>query len=166
MSRIDNQRIKEMTPSPPTQDITFWHAMKPRWGDMDALGHVNNALYFKYFEEARIAFLEALYQGKPFDTQGEGPILATISCQFKKTLHYPQAFWIGLGLNHLGGKSMTLTYTLVLSEDESLVATGDSVLVWMDYQSGLTKAIPAWLRDRLHERPACTLNQWRSAVAQ
>ena len=58
-----------------------------RWGDMDAYGHVNNAVYFRYMEQARIDLLEAL--GVPIDTRVQGPVIVNAACTFLAPLNYP-----------------------------------------------------------------------------
>ena len=63
--------------------------MPVRWGDMDAFNHVNNVVYLRYFESARIAYFERLGFGISIAEQGIGPILASTSCEFKFPLTYP-----------------------------------------------------------------------------
>ena len=58
-----------------------------RWGDMDAMGHVNNTVYFRYMEQARISWFESLAVGP--DPRGSGPIIVNASCSFMKELVYP-----------------------------------------------------------------------------
>ncbi|MGZ6208377.1 MAG: acyl-CoA thioesterase, partial [Syntrophales bacterium] len=59
------------------------------WGEMDAMNHVNNIVYFRYFESARIAYFEKADMFSYMTETGIGPILATISCKFKIPLSYP-----------------------------------------------------------------------------
>jgi acyl-CoA thioester hydrolase len=61
--------------------------MRMRWGDMDALGHMNNTVYFRYFEQARIAWFDAI--GADYKKLPEGPILGSIACRFVLPAVYP-----------------------------------------------------------------------------
>jgi acyl-CoA thioester hydrolase len=118
-----------------------------RWGDMDALGHVNNATYFVYCESARMSFfkaidLEALTAGGSL-----GPALVTATCNFKQQVKHPATLDIGLVVSRIGGKSFTLEYGLF--EGERLVADGSSVVVWVNYAEGSSQALPEPLRTSL-----------------
>ncbi len=123
--------------------IKFETVVTVRWGDMDALGHVNNAVYFSYMEQARIDWL-ATMQDK-LDLKGQGPILATARCQYHKPLHYPADLRIRLSNEPPGNRSFLLRYAMFL-EDESLVAEGETVIVWMDFSQGKAVPLPQPLR--------------------
>jgi acyl-CoA thioester hydrolase len=125
----------------------LWITQEVRWGDLDALGHVNNANYFVYCESVRMEFftridLKALTEGGAL-----GPALVTATCNFKKQVHHPATLEVGLTVARIGGKSFTLEYGL-FSGDE-LVADGSSVVVWADYEKGQSLALPDALRETL-----------------
>lgn len=105
-----------------------------RWGDMDALNHLNNTVYFRLMEEARMqVFLEA---GLPVPA-GEGPVLAHASCDFIKPVTYPATVRVRHRVVALGRSSMTLDIELFAAGDEAAMhARGRNVLVWMDYRAG------------------------------
>ena len=67
--------------------IVFEMEIPIRWGDMDAMGHVNNTVYFRYMEQARISWFEAL--GLQPDPLGEGPVIVNAACTFARQLEYP-----------------------------------------------------------------------------
>ncbi len=118
-----------------------------RWGDMDALGHVNNATYFVYCESVRMSFfraidLEALTAGGT-----HGPALVTATCNFKRQVKHPATLDIGLVVSRIGGKSFTLGYGIF--EGEHLVADGSSVVVWVNYAEGTSQPLPDALRTAL-----------------
>jgi acyl-CoA thioester hydrolase len=113
--------------------------LQVRWGDMDALGHVNNAEYLRYFEQSRIAWLEGL--GYPTTGKGTGPILAKASVTFLKPVVYPSEVEVRLYASHVGNSSFTLASEIVNGRDAAERFTeGEFVTVWVDY--GASKSIP------------------------
>lgn len=118
-----------------------------RWGDMDAFGHVNNTVYFRYFEQARI---DALYAAFP-DGWPEGglPILAATSAEFKRPIHFPATVRVRVAGGVPGRSSFMHYYELTLESDpDTVVATGEARLVWVD-ANGRPVSIPDALRATL-----------------
>lgn len=113
------------------------------WGQMDAFQHVNNVVYFRYFESARIAYFERTgVVGDP----GVGPILAHTSCRFRAPLTYPDTIRVGARVTELGADRFTMEYAVASEKLGRLAATGDGVIVSFDYQAGEKAALPkAWL---------------------
>lgn len=119
-----------------------------RWGDMDAFGHVNNAVFFTYCESARIAFFAAVDTAGLAAAAGPGqrlgPGLVSASLDFRRQVHYPADIDVGLRVGRIGGKSYTLEYGLFVAGADEVVAEGTSVVVWVDYaaKGGLGEALP------------------------
>lgn len=112
------------------------------WGEMDALGHVNNARFFVWFESARIALFErvGVLADKP---RAVGPILATASCDFLVPVVYPGDIAVGARVSKLGNTSFTIDYAVVREDaQERLCARGSSVVVLIDYASGEKVRVP------------------------
>ena len=105
------------------------------WGDMDALGHVNNARYFDYFQQARIEWLESLNIGM---RQKTGPVVIHIACTFLKPVVYPATLILHSSLHSLGRSSLVMDHDLF--QGENLMAQGVCKIVWVDYT--LNKSIP------------------------
>ena len=123
------------------------HSMKlqVRWGDMDALGHVNNAEYLRYFEQSRIAWLESL--GFPTNGKGTGPILAKVTVTYLKPVVYPSELEVRLYAAHVGNSSFTVTSDIVNGRDASeRFTTGEFVTVWVDYDAEKSVPVPEKLR--------------------
>ena len=120
-----------------------------QWGDMDSLGHVNNARYFTWFESARMA----LFQEVEMATVGapsRGPILARTDCEFLAPLEWPGEITVGTRISRIGTKSFTMEYAIARTDTpERLVATGEGVIVMGDYSRGETVEIDEALRERL-----------------
>lgn len=112
-----------------------------QWGDMDALGHVNNAKFFTWFESARIALFLRL--GVAVDGGGFGPILATTTCDFLKPVVYPASVRVRARLTKVGETSMTMEYGIEDAKDASIkYARGTSVAVLVDYATGKKVRVP------------------------
>ncbi len=112
-----------------------------QWGEMDALGHVNNANYFKYFEAARIQYFEKMSVGEITNTSETGPILATISCQYKRAVSYPDQLTVAISVVKIGNTSLQMDYQVYSKQLDGIAATGSSVVVWINYGSGEKIAI-------------------------
>jgi acyl-CoA thioester hydrolase len=117
--------------------------------DLDIMGHVNNAMYFTFFETARTNYMFELFELKQLQ---ELPlILASTSCEFRAPAFYGETLLVGTGVARLGSKSFDLLYR-VETEGGRLVAEGKSVQVVYDYVSGQTVAIPDLFRERVSAR--------------
>jgi acyl-CoA thioester hydrolase len=120
-------------------------AMPVRWGDMDALGHVNNILYLQYFEQSRIAWSESLGYG--LDQRSEGMILLKSSITYLKPVTYPANIEIRLYAGRLGRTSFALVNELrVEGKGDELWTEGEFLIVWFDYRAGKAAPIPTKLR--------------------
>lgn len=116
-----------------------------RWGDMDMMGHVNNAVYFRYFETSRISWLHGL--GAAPNPQAEGPVIVNAFCNFYQQLSFPG----DLLLRHYAanpGRSSFETFITMHRTDapEVLVADGGATAVWTDGPSKSARPLPDWLR--------------------
>jgi acyl-CoA thioester hydrolase len=124
--------------------------MTVRWGDMDAIGHVNNVEYFRYGESGRIAYFDALEQEDPTFWKEHGIILASMGCDFLAQVKYPAELEICTRVSRLGGSSLEMTQGIF--QNERLVAALKGVMVWFDYRAQKTLPIPghvrAWIRGR------------------
>jgi acyl-CoA thioester hydrolase len=128
---------------PPGKLVHVEH-MIMRWGDMDALGHMNNTVYFRYLEQARISWFESL--GVDYG-QGEGPILGNISCRFRIPIVYPAELAISLHVSNARNSSFVLTSEITDRSDAARVyATGEAVMVWIDLAASKSRPLPDWLR--------------------
>jgi acyl-CoA thioester hydrolase len=124
-----------------------------RWGELDALGHVNNTVFFRWFEDVRIATFA--HVGIRFDgPHGVGPILATTSCDFLAPVTYPSTVQVGCHIGRVGRTSFVMHYQV--QREGLVVARGQGVIVLVDYRSGDKVVIDEALRARLE---ACQLPQ-------
>jgi acyl-CoA thioester hydrolase len=120
-----------------------------RWGDMDAYGHVNNTVYFRFMEQCRVEYLEQL--GFKVRPEGSAPVIINAGCTFIVPLNYPGTVEIRMFGGQPGRSSIPTDYEIRLQGDDTLYATGDSKIVWMDVASGKSVPIPDELRAQLTE---------------
>lgn len=119
------------------------------WGDMDAFGHVNNTVFFRYFESARIAYLDRLEFRGADGGPGIGPILASTQCRFRRPLAYPDTVLIGARVSLLGEDRFTHEYRLVSRALNEIAAEGSGIVVAYDYGARAKCAIPTAVRARI-----------------
>lgn len=112
------------------------------WGDMDALGHVNNARYFDYFQEARIEWLRELNIGMTGKT---GPVVVHVACTFLKPVIYPATLTLLSKVHSFGTSSMIMDHDL--SQGETLMAQGHSKIVWVDYTQNKSIPLPEIIKE-------------------
>jgi acyl-CoA thioester hydrolase len=124
---------------PEHKKLTHQMVIPIRWGDMDAMGHVNNTSYFRYMESAR---LEWLFQvGGPPDPNGEGPVIVNAFCNFIKQLEYPGDVLAKHYVASPGRSSFDTFITLERTDDPGVIyAAGGATTVWVSFKA--QKSIP------------------------
>lgn len=116
-----------------------------RWADMDVNGHVNNVAFFTYFECARLEWFEAVRPRAQRD--GHGLVVAQASCNYRRTIPYPETAKVMLYAGPPGRSSFTLYYELVSAIDAAIkYADGQTVMVWVNRDSGKTQPLPDYVR--------------------
>jgi acyl-CoA thioester hydrolase len=119
-----------------------------RWGDMDAMGHVNNTVYFRYMEQCRISWFEAL--GIAPDPAGQGPVIVSASCEFRRELAYPGTVLVRQWVGDVGTSSFQTWLTLSRSDDPDTVsADGAARVVWVDFPRRKSAPLPGPVRDAI-----------------
>src|SRR4051812_14599623 len=106
----------------------------PRYSDMDSFGHINNACYLTYFEEARISFMNSIVNWK-YDWSSNGVIVARIEIDYVMPTNFRDEIYVYTSCSKIGTKSFTLEYKMVKMQDgkEVVLSKGNSVLVMFDY---------------------------------
>ena len=119
------------------------------WGEMDSLLHVNNVVYFRYFESARMAYFERIGVWQHMGETGVAPILASTQCRFRLPLTYPDTVSVGARVSEVGDDRFTMKYVVVSHVQGRIAAEGEGLLVSYDYR-GLKKApLPEETRARI-----------------
>ncbi|MBP0599694.1 acyl-CoA thioesterase [Herbaspirillum sp. LeCh32-8] len=119
-----------------------------RWGDMDALGHVNNTVYFRFMEQCRIEWLDAAFG--PTVAAVEGPVIVNAHCNFRRQMKYPASIAVQMFAGQMGRTSVETTYVIRDADDEQIIyADGGAKIVWVDFKKEKSTALPDSLRQFL-----------------
>lgn len=118
------------------------------WGEMDSLGHVNNTVYLRWFENVRFEYFERIGLNAVHRELGIGPILARTTCDFRAPVVFPDTVLLSCHCVRMGTKSFTLYNRVWSTRDARLVAEGEAIIVMMQYGEGEPRsvAIPESLR--------------------
>ncbi len=106
-----------------------------QWGDQDLFQHVNNAIYFRWFESSRVEYWHKSGLFDALQDSGLGPILASVTCNYKRQIKFPDTVMIGSKVEKLGISSVTLSHDVFSHSNNAVSATGKSVIVLFDYQA-------------------------------
>ena len=128
-------------------EFNFMYPLQVRYGDLDPQWHVNNARFNTYFEQARTAYLMALglFDGKSFFDLGL--IVADVHIAYKLPVALGQEIQIGVRVDKIGSKSMTMSYAVIDTKTAAELATSETIMVGFDYHEGKTIVIPQEWRD-------------------
>ena len=116
-----------------------------RWGDMDAMGHVNNTVYFRYMETVRIEWMRAV--GCDPDPQGQGPVIVNAFCNFYRQLEYPGDVRVKLYVSDPGRTTFETWCTMERTDQPGVVcAEGGATTIWVDFPQQKAAPLPDWMR--------------------
>lgn len=133
---------------PELGDPAFETEIRVRYGDMDAIGHVNGAVYFRYLEELRMQWLESI-DALP-DPAGTGPVLINAFCTYARQIVYPATIVARLFIGRTGRSSVDTFATLTSRHTPWIQhATGGATIVWADYKAEASLPLPDWFLARL-----------------
>ncbi len=120
-----------------------------QWGDQDALGHVNNTIFFKYFESARIHMFNESGIWSAFEKSKLYVVLAKIDCNFLRSIHYPETIIVQCGISAVGNSSITVEHQIITKSNGQLVATGQGIVVCADPIAQKSVKIPEEIKQLL-----------------
>ena len=132
-------------------EFAFQLEMDVEWGDMDALQHVNNVEYFKYFQKARIAYFEKNNSDNLFTESRISTILASTQCKFIYPLKYPDTIFVGARVDSIADEYFTMKYAVISNNNQRTVAIGDAKVVMFDYEKNQKASIPLVIKDKIIE---------------
>ena len=128
------KKLKKEYPVIISQDII--------WGDMDAFGHINNTVYFRYFENVRIEYFNRIGVLEQKKQLGVGPILASTRCNFRMPLDFPDQIHIATRSIILSAKKFSMEFVIFSESHGAIAAEGDGLIVYYDYALGKSCEIP------------------------
>ena len=120
-----------------------------QWGDQDALGHVNNTIYLRWTETARIEYIRCAGLWQLSAAAKIGPILASISCNFLRPLTYPDTIYVGARVTAIGNSSIRMAHRIVSASQQEVAAEIDSTLVLFNYDIAKPITVPAEAREAI-----------------
>lgn len=121
------------------------------WGDMDALGHVNNTVYFRYFESGRIAYFRQLGFMASVTQAEVGPILGSINCKFKYPVTFPDTVSVGVRTVHVEDDRFVIEHCVVSHAAQRIAAQGEGVIVAYDYRTRKKATLPTEIKQRIQK---------------
>ena len=130
------------------EDFPVQVRMPVAWGHLDAFGHVNNTVYFRFFEDARIACFARIGMDVLMASSKVGPILARTGCVFRRPLGFPDTITAAARIEDVGVDRFTMHYA-IFSDAVGLAAHGDGRIVMLDYGTGQKTAIPEEIRQAI-----------------
>jgi acyl-CoA thioester hydrolase len=161
-----------MRPRPEPVDIAairFWSPVEVRYSDLDAQGHVNNAVYFTYFEQARVAFIHALHlrglAAQQGWREGHAPqlqaapasdmafVIVSADCVYRRPISALAPVVVGVYEARCTHTTMELRYAVCSMDHTVVYATGSTLVASVDLASGRPRALPEWSRWELEELP-------------
>jgi acyl-CoA thioester hydrolase len=120
-----------------------------QWGDQDAFQHVNNVVYFRWYETARIAYTSRLGLFERMREQRVGPILASITSDYRRQITFPDAVHVGSRVARIGRSSLTMEHALVSASARAVAAEGRSTIVLFDYNTNTPVPYPDDVRQAI-----------------
>lgn len=144
-----------MTPDP-LADFRVVIDQPVAWGDMDSFGHVNNVVYFRYFENARVEYFHQIGWWDYLKETGIGPIVGSTQARFRRPVQYPDTLRAGAKVMSFGTDRFTIRHVLVSRTTGELVTEGDAVVVCIDYRANAKVPVPEELKRRIEELEAQT----------
>lgn len=116
------------------------------WSDLDAYGHVNNAVLFRYFEQARMEYLARCRFIESYERDRIGAILHSTSCRFRKPIFHPDTVEVGTRVTDVAEDRFTMEYVARSTAQNEVVAEGTAVVVSYDYKERRKTGLPTQVR--------------------
>ena len=130
---------------PENKKLVFEMRVPIRWGDMDAMGHVNNGSYFRYLETVRIDWMYSI--GCVPDPKGEGPVIVNAFCNFYRQLQYPGDVLIKMYASDPGRTTFETWGTMERADEPGVIyAAGGATTIWIDFPTQKAANLPDWMR--------------------
>lgn len=133
----------------PRPDHPVMVELPVQWGDMDAFGHVNNTVYLRWFETARISYFRRIGFATSPENARVAPILASTACRYRFPVTWPDTVIASASVSQMEQDRFTMDYAVYSTEHEDVAATGHGVVVTFDYGQREKMAIPQDLRDAI-----------------
>lgn len=131
--------------------FTQWTTIPVRWRDMDTNNHVNSAVFFTYFEMARMQYFRDIGLMDLKEPGKEGPAVVSNTCNYRSQVREVVELDAGVRATEVRRRSFIIEYEIYFKDSDTLVADGSTVMAWIDYKSGKAVELPQRLRDKILE---------------
>ena len=131
---------------PQLQDFSLTVDIPVQWGELDAYGHVNNTVFFRYFESVRVLYLVKCGFAESYEKDKIGAILHSTECRFRKPLFYPDTITVAGKATKVDDDRFTMAYRIVSHAQNEVVADGAGTIVSFDYNKRAKASIPPAVR--------------------
>lgn len=138
-----------MSGAAPPEPLAGWPvrlAVPVAWGEMDALGHVNNVVYLRWFESARMAYFARIGYADSAASDGHGPILHSTTARFRSPIEWPDEVIVATRISEVGEDRFTMEYRVWSRAQDRLAAEGSGIVVSYDYRRRTKIALPGPIR--------------------
>ncbi len=136
---------------PEQKKLVYQMHIPIRWGDMDAMNHVNNTTYFRYLETCRIDWMVSI-RCQP-DPAGEGPVIVNAFCNFYKQLEYPGNVLMKMYVSDPARTTFESWATMERLDQPGIIcAAGGATTIWVDFPQKKAKPLPDWIRQIVSEQ--------------
>jgi len=133
---------------PEHKKLVYEMTIPIRWGDMDAMNHVNNTTYFRYLETVRIDWMRSI--GCQPDPKGEGPVIVNAFCNFYKQLEYPGDVLVKMYVSDPARSTFESWGTMSRTDDPDVIyAAGGATTIWVNFPAQKSAPLPDWMRRHL-----------------
>lgn len=122
-----------------------------QWGDQDALGHVNNVVFFRWWETARIDYCRKLGLMRDDASLAIGTVLAAMQCDFRRQLTFPDTVRIGSRLARVGNSSIRIEHRLISLTQNEIAAEAVSTIVAFDFEDQVPLSVPDNMRSGMRK---------------
>lgn len=137
------------SPSPLLCEYPLITTIPILWGDEDAFAHVNNLAYLRWCETARVEYMQRVAIWSETPPVGTGPILASVRCDYKIPLNYPDTIDVGTRVSAIGNSSVRMEQIVVSRALDAVAAVVESTLVMLDYNAGRPVRVSEEIRDSI-----------------
>jgi len=117
-----------------------------QWGELDAYGHINNTVFFRWFESARIEYLTRSGMVRTMERDQIGAILHSTSCRFRRPVFFPDTIEVGGRAREVGDDRFAMEYVVVSHEQNAVVGEGTAIIVAYDYSAHAKAPLPDEVR--------------------
>ena len=129
------------------KDYPVIYEQQVAWGDMDAFGHVNNVIYYRYIESARLCYLDKL---NIFE-QDIYTVVASNQCKYIQLVLYPDRLKIGARVDEIRNSAFRMHYSIWSEKLNNIIATGEAVIVCVNKNDMKKVQIPTYIKDKIKQ---------------